>query len=191
VPPLICDPQTALVATSAVSFFPVWLRDVLSAVQTLAIIAIPVVIWLLTNAIEKRRATLELARTLDHPVRDHIQRLYLYRKHEEGVRANLSQTPPNPYADGTHAFLFDSVTVLNYYEAICTEILAENLDEELLYKSIKNLVVGAMDVVLVRYSARLGADQSKNYANLVRLAKKWQSRANSYNELGAIKIPTP
>jgi hypothetical protein len=85
--------------------------------------------------------------------------------------------------------LFDSVIVLNYYESICKEILVGHLNEEILYESIRNPVIGAKEILLTRYSDKIGIDQSRNYPNLSALAKLWSDRAWSYSEMGETKIP--
>ena len=126
---------------------------------------------------------------MDHAILDALERLYLFRKYEEGSPINLSGTPPNPYLSGASAFLFDSVIVLNYYESICKEILAGHLNAELLYDSIRNPVIGAKEILLTRYSDKIGIDQSRNYPNLSALAKLWSDRAWSYSEMGETKIP--
>ena len=79
--------------------------------------------------------------------------------------------------------------VLNFYEAICTEIEVGALNENVLYSGIRNSVVGAEEVVLARYSNHVGVDQSDNYRNLKTVAARWRARAEPYNDLGATRVP--
>ena len=159
--------------------------------RNIALVAIPFVLWYASRSAEKQRATLNLIRALESApeIVERLERLYRYRKFEEGVEPGLSQTPPNPYADFQAQFLFDSVIVLNYYEAACAEIEAGAIHEELIYKSVRNSVIGMRDVVLTRYSEKVGSEQSKNYVRLCAVADRWKARASSFGELGATRIP--
>ena len=155
----------------------------------MALIALPFVLWFASKVAEKNRATLNVIRELDKDIVPHLERLFLFRKYEDGVASNLSQTPINPYDKKPALFLFDSVMVLNSYEAICTEIEMGELDEDLLYSGIRNSVVGAEEVVLGRYSKRVGSDQSQNYRHLGLISARWKKRAAAYKDMGATQVP--
>ncbi len=178
-------------AAEAAFFIPSWLQESVVLARNLALIAIPFLIWGLTRAVEKRRATLDVVRNLDDQIVSHLERLFLYRRYEEGSAVGLSQIPENPYSKNPAQFLFDSVIVLNLYEAICTEIAEQSLDEELLYKSIRNSIIGAYEVVLTRYNAKVGTDQSAHYVNLVGVSRRWMVRADRHGQRGASRIPGP
>jgi hypothetical protein len=166
-----------------------WVVETVELLRNIALIAIPFVLWFATKSSEKRRATLNLIRELDKDITPYLERLFIFRKFEDGVAKNLSQTPQNPYEDKPALYYFDSVMVLNFYEAICTEIEEGVLDEELLYKGVRNSVVGAADVVLARYNDHVGSDQSRNFRHLTIVAARWKGRADPFSEIGATRVP--
>lgn len=174
---------------TAAVLIPIWLQELTIFFRNIAVIAIPFVLWFATQAVEKRRATLSLVRHLDRDTEDNKERLYKYRRYQEAKEKDPNTTTENPYEKFPEMFSFDSVIVLNFYEAICTEIQEGALYEHVLYRTIRNGVIGARDVVLARYSEHVGEDRSKNYTALTSIADRWKRRANSAGDGLAIKIP--
>lgn len=170
------------------ALFPFWVEEVVSLARNIALIAIPFVLWFANKRSERRRATLDVVRRLDRDITPHLERLFCFRRFE-GSEDNQSSSNCNPYDKTPALFFFDSVIVLNFYEAISTEIRDGALEEELLYKSIRNSLIGAKDVVLERYNLKTENDQSIHYENLSFVSKRWKSRAEKKRELGATKIP--
>lgn len=164
-------------------------KEIIELLRNVALIAIPFVLWFASKKAEIHRATLNIIRELDKDIVPHLERLFIFRKYEDGIANNLSQTPINPYEHKPALFLFDSVMVLKIYDAICAEIEMGALDEKLLYSGIRNSVVGAEEVMLDRFNKRVGSDQSHLYKYLGLVSARWKKRAASYNEMGATKIP--
>ena len=179
----------ALEVVSAAHFYPIWLLETFELTRNAALIAIPFVLWGASRAVERRRATLDLIRSIDREISTQLERLYIFRKYEEGTVAHLSLTPQNPYEESPTLFFFDSVIVLNFYEAVCTEIEESALDDDLLYKTCRNSIIGVTDVILQRYNKKVGTDQSENYEMLLAVTKRWKQRAEPSGELGATSIP--
>lgn len=181
--------NAAPVLASAAHFLPIWLSESVEFLRNLALVAIPFVLWYASRAVEKRRATLNLIRSLDSEISENLQRLFLFRKFEERSAAHPSRKTNNPYDNLWALFYLDSVFVLNYYEAICTEIEEGALDGQLLYKTCRNSIIGVAEVVLGRYNEKVGSDQSGNYQKLVNLSQRWRKQAAPRRDLGATFIP--
>ena len=174
---------------AAAILIPLWLQELAIFLRNIALIAIPFVLWFATQAAEKRRATLALVRQLDKDNLDNLERLYKFRRFQQSKAENSETTVENPYENCPEMFSFDSVIVLNFYEAICTEIQEGALYEQVLYRAIRNSVIGAKETVLARYSAYVGEDQSPTYGALVAVATRWAKRAANTREAMATKIP--
>ena len=183
--------EAALGSESAAIFIPGWVQEATEFLRNIALVAIPFVLLIATRHIERKRATLNLIRILESApeVVNRLERLYQFRKYEEGKAKNLSQTPENPYEKSLALFYFDSVIVLNYYEAACAEIEENWVNEELLYKSARNSIIGMKEVVLKRYGDKVGSDQSDNYMKLCNVADRWRKKADPYSEAAQINIP--
>lgn len=172
------------------TLIPAHLQELVEFLRNIALMAIPFVLFFAARQLERRRATLNMIRDLENPeVVDRLERLYLSRKHEEGLAAGLSQTPEDPYAATPALLYFDFVIVLNYYEAACAEIERDWLFYGILYASTRNTIIGAREVLLKRYSDKVGSDQSRHYPELCRVAERWRQRADPYREAAAISVP--
>ena len=170
---------------------PAWLHEAVVFIRNVALVAIPFALYFASRSVERKRATLNLVRNIEAApeIVERLERLYQFRKFEEGQSKGLSQTPKDPYEDARALFNFDSVIVLNYYEAACTEIEEDWVNETLLYKSTRNTIIGAKEVLLKRYSERVGEDQSRSYPNLCQVAERWRQRADPYREVAETHIP--
>lgn len=173
------------------TLIPTAVAEVVELVRNVALVAIPFVLWAASRANEYRRATLDLIRNLETggEIVDRLERLYQYRMYQEAIDAGAQPTCTNPYAQFPQQFRFDSVIVLNYFEAACVEILKGAVDEDMMFESTRNTIIGAADSVLGRYSRDIGNLQATGYNNLVTVAKRWRERVERYNLLGATHIP--
>ena len=148
-------------------------------------IAIPVVIWVATNRREKKQATLNLINTLYTvpEVIDRLARLYRYRKYEEAGKTTKLQ---NPYDDqNSYDVLFDTATVLNYFEAACVQIKQKAVYKKLIYESGSRQLIGVRQVILGRFVAMTGIDPALAYPNLIEIADEFERPDSSV----LVKIP--
>lgn len=161
-------------------------------------IGIPVFVYRVSKASGIRRATLDTIRNLGTApeIISRLSRLYRYRLHEEakvnGALAGKTVNPPlNPYeGQNEFCFLFDSIIVLNYYEAICTDISKKILDEELFYEVGRDLLVGLKEIILARYERVTGIPGYQSYPYLDEVAGRWNTRAREEKKTIFDRIPT-
>lgn len=163
----------------------------LDYIRTFAIlagaIAIPVVLWLGSRALERRRATLELIRTIfsEPLIPATMERRYDYRKHLEAAEARA-----NPYNGNESKCIWDHVLVLNFFEAICAEITSKNVNRNLVFDSCGATVTGVRKVLLGRMIERRVAQES-DYPKLVAVAGLVQAWSDSQQRALTPSIETP
>lgn len=163
----------------------------LDYIRTFAIlagaIAIPVVLWLGSRALERRRATLELIRTIfsEPLILGTMERLYDYRKHLEAAEAR-----PNPYNGNESKCTWDHVLVLNFFEAICAEITSRNVNQKLVFDSCGATVTGVRKVLLGRMIER-GVARESDYPKLVAVACLVQAWSDRQHRRLTPSIETP
>jgi len=115
---------------------------------------------------------------------DAYRRIFAARRFEEG-----DKTAFNPYASTEVAsFEHDAVTVLNFFDIACIEIREGIVDEELLYKTSRDAILG-MRLLLEKLDAQLQKDQLLNYPHLVQVTDAWKKRTERENIDVATKIP--
>ena len=174
------------------ALIPVQLQEILEVIRNIALIAVPFVLFWASGRVAKKRSTLEMVRSLESApeIVDRLERLYQFRRYEQDKDSGAANPTPNPYADSyPDRFKFDCVIALNYVESACTEILEGHVIEDLLYKAVRNTIIGANDTLLRRYSEKVGFDQASNYPHLGKVARNWKTKATAYSEIGAIQIP--
>ena len=123
---------------------------------------------------EKKQATLNLINTLYTvpEVIDRLARLYRYRKYEEAGKTTKLQ---NPYDDqNSYDVLFDTATVLNYFEAACVQIKQKAVYKKLIYESGSRQLIGVRQVILGRFVAMTGIDPALAYPNLIEIADEFE-----------------
>ncbi|MCH9052384.1 MAG: hypothetical protein IIA72_15110 [Proteobacteria bacterium] len=177
---------------------PFW-KDVVDTIwkgaTVIGVLGIPVTIFLVGWFSEKRRATLHLVHEMATglAVVERIYRLYQYRLYEEARAAASPDNPVvlqiNPYEGTGYSLLFDTVTVLNTYEAMCVEVSHKTVNEDILYRTTKDMVIGLRDVVLKRYELLTGIDGSAAYPYLDECADRWHFRAKRERHKVHSKIP--
>ena len=175
----------------AAPLFPPHVQEIIAFVRNVALVAIPFVLYYLSRYAQRKTATLNLIRTLEtgSEIVDRLERLYLSRKFEEGAAAGLTQTPKDPYEGQAALIYFDFVMVLNFYESACAEIEENWVFDEILYTSTRNTIIGAREVLLARYSEKVGSDQSRHYPKLCKVAERWRRQADPDRLAAATHIP--
>ncbi|MEO1014846.1 MAG: hypothetical protein AAFX08_06600 [Pseudomonadota bacterium] len=158
----------------------------------LAAARIPFVIRNASERSERRRLTGEIIRSLTTTaeIMRRMERLYFYRRYLESDRCLFGRTrSKDPYGGDVGAILFDHVVVLNFYEAVCTEIAEGVVDFDLVYDAAANTIVGVHDVLLARYEALAEGNQTKDYPMLVRAVVRIRKTAASRGDVISEKIP--
>ena len=170
-------------------------RNILTILGASGALSIPFVIWFATGRRDKRRATLTLLNTMmtAPEIADRLERMYQYRIFNEFAngenRGDSSDSPINPYEDGHHNLMFDSVTVLNYFEAACVEIDRGTVFGGEVAEAAAPTIIGVRDVVLKRYSRLTGYDQTVNYPYIVGVADWCERRAQKSKTPVQSQIP--
>lgn len=164
--------STAIVAGQCIYYWlPCYWQEVLETLKNAALILgsvlIPAAVYWGGRKREKDRSTLVLVRTLSTNVEivENQKRLYLYRRYQEAEDKTKLQDPYQHY--GISHMIFDSVIVLNYFEAICVEILRGRIYKEILYEAGGATLVGTKDVILKRFDRLVEGDRMKSYPNIL------------------------
>ena len=168
------------------------IKDYSEVARNIALVTVPFVLWIVSQKADKRKATHDMISELESApeIVDRLERLFRHRRFQEVAALGATPKFGDPYLRLPELFLFDSTIVLNYYESASYEILEGAVNSNLIYECSRNIIFGAHDVVLQRYLGEVGFDKQKNYKSLVRLTNLWKQRAEPYNEIGTVKIPT-
>ena len=147
---------------------------------------LPLTVFVAGRDFTRRRATADLIKSLTttSEIMNRMQRLYLFRKYDEGAREK------NPYSDlDDYDLIYDHVVVLNFFEAVCSEILDRQVDPHLVYEASGNTIVGVEKVLLGRLEVLLEEEQRKDYQSLIKVSDAFQRKATTDGDPIRFQIP--
>lgn len=169
-----------------------WLELARNIATILGAIVIPYAIFQANRNAERRRATAELIKSLTTTpeIVSRMEKLFLYRKHEEDVRLYKDRAKvPDPYEGDINRLIYDHVIVLNFYEAVCTEIKSNAVNFDLVYLASNNTIIGVREVLLERYERYAQGRQEDDYKALIEITRRMITKAINEGQVISPKIP--